>query len=97
MEFCDYFKKEAIKWAWEFLINICNLDSNRMYVTYFEGSSNDGTEKDIESYDIWKELLPEDRIIAGNKKDNFWEMGDVGPLVLVQKSILIIDLKKNRL
>ena len=77
--FGDYFKKEAIKWAWEFLINICNLDPNRMYVTYFEGCSNDGTEKDIESYDIWKELLPEDRIIAGNKKDNFWEMGDVGP------------------
>ena len=77
--FGDYFKKEAINWAWEFLINICNLDPNRMYVTYFEGCSNDGTEKDIESYDIWKELLPEDRIIAGNKKDNFWEMGDVGP------------------
>ena len=77
--FGDYFKKEAIKWAWEFLINICNLDPNRMYVTYFEGCSNDGTEKDIESYDIWKELLPEDRIIAGNKKDNFWEMGDIGP------------------
>ena len=77
--FGDYFKKDAIDWAWEYLIDVCNLDMDRIYVTVFEGDKNDGLEKDMESYNFWKKHLPEDRILNGNKKDNFWEMGDIGP------------------
>ena len=77
--FGDYFKKDAIDWAWEYLIDVCNLDKERIYVTVFEGDKNDVLEKDIESYNFWKKHLPEDRILNGNKKDNFWEMGEMGP------------------
>lgn len=77
--FGDYFKEEAIDWAWEYLTEVCNLDKDRMYVTVFEGDKADSLSKDMESYNFWKKYLPEDRILNGNKKDNFWEMGDIGP------------------
>ena len=77
--FGDYFKKEAIAYAWEFLTEVMKLDKNRLYATVFQGDEKDGTEFDQEAYDFWKEHLPEDRILKGNKKDNFWEMGDTGP------------------
>ena len=77
--FGDYFKKEAIEWAWEFLTQTVSLDKDRLYVTIFEGDKKDGTHKDTEAYHFWKALIPEDRILLGNKKDNFWEMGDTGP------------------
>ena len=77
--FGDYFKKEAIDWAWEFLVDICNLDKTRLYVTVFEGSSEDKLEKDNDTFNFWKKYLPEDRILNGDKKDNFWEMGATGP------------------
>ena len=77
--FGDYFKKEAIAWAWEFLTKVCKLDENRLYVTVFEGDKKEGLEKDVETFAIWKEYIAENKIINGNKRDNFWEMGDVGP------------------
>ena len=77
--FGDYFKKEAISWAWELLTDVYKLDKDRLYVTIFEGDEKDGTAIDQEAYDFWKALISEDRIIKANKKDNFWEMGDVGP------------------
>jgi alanyl-tRNA synthetase len=77
--FGDYFKKEAIDWSWELLHTIYQIPSDRLYTTVFEGSENDGTEKDTEAFDLWKQYLPENRILMGNKKDNFWEMGDSGP------------------
>lgn len=77
--FGDYFKKDAIDWAWEFLTEVLQLDANRLYVTVFEGDKEDHTEADEEAKTIWKKHLPENRIIYGNKKDNFWEMGDSGP------------------
>jgi alanyl-tRNA synthetase len=77
--FGDYFKKEAIDWAWELLHGVYGIPSDRLYATVFEGSEKDGTEKDTEALDLWKQYLPEDRILPGNKKDNFWEMGDTGP------------------
>ena len=75
----DYFKKEAIEWAWELLTEVYKLDKSRMYATVFEGSDEDGVAFDQEAYDYWKQFLPEDHIIRGNKKDNFWEMGETGP------------------
>jgi alanyl-tRNA synthetase len=77
--FGDYFKKEAIGWAWEFLTERMKLDSERIYVTVFEGDPKDGVARDQEAYDYWKEHLPPQRILDGSKKDNFWEMGDTGP------------------
>ena len=77
--FGDYFKREAIDWSWEFLVDVCNLDQERLYVTVFEGSSNENLEKDNDAFNFWTRYLSEDRILNGNKKDNFWEMGDVGP------------------
>ncbi len=77
--FGDYFKREAIEWAWELLTEVYGLPKDRFYVTVFEGNAEDGVEFDQEAYDYWKALLPEDRILRGNKKDNFWEMGDTGP------------------
>ncbi len=77
--FGDYFKKEAIAWAWELLTEVFKLDKDRLYVTIFEGDAAEGLERDMEAYDFWKELIAEDRILLGNKKDNFWEMGDMGP------------------
>ena len=75
----DYFKKEAIEWAWELLTEVYKLVKSRMYATVFEGSEEDGVAFDQEAYDYWKQFLPEDHIIRGNKKDNFWEMGETGP------------------
>ncbi len=77
--FGDYFKKEAIAWAWELLTEVYKLDKSRMYATVFEGSEEDGVPFDEEAYDYWKQYLPEDHIIRGNKHDNFWEMGETGP------------------
>lgn len=78
--FGDYFKKEAIQWAWELLTEVYKIDKDSLYVSVFEGSKDaDQLEMDKEAYDLWKAIVPEDRIIMGNKKDNFWEMGDQGP------------------
>ena len=77
--FGDYFKVEAIDWAWELLTEVYKLDKDRLYATVFEGSEADGTSLDTEAMEAWKKHLPEDRILLGNKKDNFWEMGDTGP------------------
>lgn len=77
--FGDYFKKEAITWAWELLTEVYKLPKERLYVSVFEGDAKDGVPFDQEAWDLWKPIVGEDRIILGNKKDNFWEMGDVGP------------------
>ncbi|MFC0606045.1 alanine--tRNA ligase [Winogradskyella pulchriflava] len=78
--FGDYFKKEAIAWAWELLTEVYGIDKDILYVTVFEGSDDaDNLKMDAEAYDIWKQYISEDRILKGNKKDNFWEMGDQGP------------------
>jgi len=77
--FGDYFKKEAISWAWELLTEVYKLDKDRLYVTIFEGDGQEGLERDTEAYALWKSHVPEDRILLGNKKDNFWEMGETGP------------------
>ncbi len=77
--FGDYFKKEAIAWAWEFLTEVLKIDKNRLYVSVFEGNEAENVPFDQEAFDLWKQYVAEDRIILGNKKDNFWEMGDQGP------------------
>jgi alanyl-tRNA synthetase len=77
--FGDYFKKEAIEWSWELLTKVYGLDKDRLYVTIFEGDEKEGLPRDDEAYNEWKKWIPEDRILNGNKKDNFWEMGDTGP------------------
>lgn len=77
--FGDYFKKEAIEWAWELLTEVLKIDKDILYVTIFEGDESEGLERDTEAYNLWKQFVPEDRILNGNKKDNFWEMGDQGP------------------
>ncbi|PSL24583.1 alanine--tRNA ligase [Dyadobacter jiangsuensis] len=77
--FGDYFKKEAIAWAWELLTDVYKLPKDRLYVSVFEGNEADGVPFDQEAWDLWKGIVGEDRIILGNKKDNFWEMGDTGP------------------
>jgi len=77
--FGDYFKKEAIQWAWELLHDVYGIDKDRMYVTVFGGDAGDNLPADKEALDLWKAIVPEDRIIYGSKKDNFWEMGDTGP------------------
>ncbi len=77
--FGDYFKKEALAWAWEFLTEVLKLDKDRLYVSVFEGNPAENVPFDQEAWDIWKNYVSEDRIILGNKKDNFWEMGDQGP------------------
>jgi alanyl-tRNA synthetase len=77
--FGDYFKQEAIQWAWEFLTERMNIEPDRIYVTIFEGDPKDGVERDQEAYDCWREFLPPYRILDGSKKDNFWEMGETGP------------------
>jgi len=77
--FGDYFKKEAIHWAWELLTEVYKIDKDILYVTVFEGSEEENVPFDQEAFDIWKTLIAEDRILLGNKKDNFWEMGDQGP------------------
>ncbi len=77
--FGDYFKKEAINWAWELLTEVFEIDKSKLYVTIFEGDPGENLERDTAAYDLWKLHLPEDRILNGNKADNFWEMGDQGP------------------
>ena len=77
--FGDYFKEEAIAWAWELLTERYKIDPSILYVTIFEGDESEGLERDMEAYNFWKKFIPEDRILLGNKKDNFWEMGDQGP------------------
>lgn len=77
--FGDYFKEDAINWAWELLTEVYKLDKDRLYVSVFEGDSSEGLELDIEAKDLWLKHVAEDRIFLGNKKDNFWEMGETGP------------------
>ncbi len=77
--FGDYFKKEAITWAWELLTEIYKIPKENLYVTIFEGDEKENLERDTEAYNLWKQFISEDRIINGNKKDNFWEMGASGP------------------
>ena len=77
--FGDYFKKEAISWAWELLTEVYRIPKENLYVTIFEGDEKENLERDTEAYDLWKQFISEDRIINGNKKDNFWEMGASGP------------------
>jgi alanyl-tRNA synthetase len=77
--FGDYFKKEAIAWSWELLTDVYKIEKDRLYVTYFEGDEKEGLEKDTETYNFWKTFVDEIHILPGNKKDNFWEMGETGP------------------
>jgi alanyl-tRNA synthetase len=91
--FGDYFKREAIDWAWEFLVEVLKIDRERLYATIFEGSPEEGIERDIEALECWKKHLPENRILLGSKKDNFWEMGDVGPCGPCTE--IHIDLRDN--
>ena len=77
--FGDYFKEEAIDWAWELLTEVYKIDKSQIYITVFEGDEKDGVPKDDESITIWKKHISEDRILLADKKDNFWEMGDIGP------------------
>ncbi len=77
--FGDYFKEEAISWAWELLTVVYGLEKDRLYATYFEGSAKDGLVADLEAREIWLRFLPEDHVLPGNAKDNFWEMGETGP------------------
>ncbi len=77
--FGDYFKKEAIDWAWEFLVTRMGISADRLYATVFEGSADDNLQRDDDAANFWGQYLPSDRILNGNKKDNFWEMGDTGP------------------
>ena len=77
--FGDYFKKEAISWAWEFLVDVLKIDPKDLYATVFEGSPEEGLERDNEAASYWEQFMPADHIINGNKHDNFWEMGDTGP------------------
>ena len=77
--FGDYFKKEAIGWAWEYLVDVLKIDPKDLYATVFEGSPEEGLERDNEAASYWEQFLPKDHILNGNKHDNFWEMGDTGP------------------
>src|SRR6201987_3459468 len=77
--FGDYFKKEAIEWSWELLTAVYKIPKDRLYVTVFEGDAKENLPRDEEAYNFWKGHIAEDRILLGNKKDNFWEMGDTGP------------------
>jgi alanyl-tRNA synthetase len=77
--FGDYFKKEAIAWSWELLADIFAIPKDRLYVTVFGGDAKENLQRDIEAFELWKQFVPEERIIFGNKKDNFWEMGETGP------------------
>lgn len=92
--FGDYFKKEAIAWAWELLVEGFNMDPSRLYATVFEGDSADDLEEDKESRTYWEALLPKERILNGNKKDNFWEMGETGPCGPCSE--IHIDLRSNK-
>ncbi|MCP4312916.1 MAG: alanine--tRNA ligase [Bacteroidetes bacterium] len=91
--FGDYFKKEAIEWAWEFLTGLMKLDPERIYATVFEGDLKDGVERDQDASDLWAKFLPPQRILDGSKKDNFWEMGETGPCGPCSE--IHIDLRDN--
>ena len=91
--FGDYFKEEAIEWAWELLTDKLQLNKDRLYVTIFEGDKKDGTAKDTEAFKFWKTHINQDRILLGNKKDNFWEMGETGPCGPCSE--IHIDLRKD--
>ncbi|MFY8029244.1 MAG: alanine--tRNA ligase-related protein, partial [Bacteroidia bacterium] len=91
--FGDYFKKEAIAWAWELLTDVYKLDKDRLYVTVFEGDAKEGLSFDQEAHDNWSKYIETNRILKGNKKDNFWEMGDTGPCGPCTE--IHIDLRSN--
>ena len=91
--FGDYFKTDAIAWAWELLTDVYKLEKDRLYVTYFEGDQADGTGPDTETQNLWRQYTTDDRILPGNKKDNFWEMGDTGPCGPCTE--IHIDLRSN--
>ncbi len=91
--FGDYFKQEAIDWAWELLTSVYGLEKDRLYVTVFEGDTDDGLSADDEAKDIWSKWVPEDRILLASKKDNFWEMGETGPCGPCSE--IHIDLRDN--
>lgn len=91
--FGDYFKEEAITWAWELLVDVYKIPTDRLYVTVFEGDEADGVPRDDESVNIWKKYIDADRIILASKKDNFWEMGDVGPCGPCSE--IHVDLRSN--
>ncbi len=91
--FGDYFKKEAIEWAWELLTDVFKIDKDRLYVTIFEGDQEDGLEIDQEATDIWANIIDSNRIIPSNKKDNFWEMGETGPCGPCSE--IHVDLRPN--
>ncbi|WP_373564788.1 alanine--tRNA ligase-related protein [Sphingobacterium sp. E70] len=93
--FGDYFKKEAIAWAWELLTEVYKLDKDRLYVTIFEGDASEGLDRDMEAFDFWKQWIAEDRILLGNKRiiSGKWERLVLVDLVL--KSILICVVRKN--
>ena len=93
--FGDYFKEEAINWAWELLTDELEIDKDQLYVTIFKGDESEGLERDHEAYNFWKELVPEDRIINGNKDDNFGRWGNRGLVDLVVRFMWISVLKKN--
>lgn len=85
--FGDYFKKEAINWAWEYLVEVLKLNPERLYATVFEGSPAEGLDRDNEAAGYWEQYLPKDHILNGNKHDNFWEMGIRVLAVPVPRSI----------
>ena len=91
--FGDYFKKEAINWAWEYLVDVLKIDSERLYATVFEGSPEENLSRDNEAASYWEQYLPQERIINGNRHDNFWEMGDTGPCGPCSE--IHIDLRSN--
>ncbi|HEX8505022.1 MAG TPA: alanine--tRNA ligase, partial [Hymenobacter sp.] len=91
--FGDYFKKDAIAWAWELLTDVFKLEKDRLYVTYFEGDQGDNLGADTETQELWRTYTTDDRILPGNKKDNFWEMGDTGPCGPCTE--IHIDLRSN--
>ncbi|MBN2520329.1 MAG: alanine--tRNA ligase, partial [Bacteroidales bacterium] len=91
--FGDYFKETAIRWAWEYLIDVLKISEDKLYVTIFEGDESELLDKDMESYDYWKFWVREDHILWGNKKDNFWEMGNTGPCGPCSE--IHIDLRPN--
>ncbi|MCF6294857.1 MAG: alanine--tRNA ligase [Flavobacteriaceae bacterium] len=92
--FGDYFKKEAIAWAWELLTEVYGINKDILYVTVFEGDKEDNLPMDKEAYDFWKAIIPEERILMGNKKDNFWEMGEQGPCGPCSE--IHVDIRSNK-
>ena len=96
--FGDYFKEEAIAWAWELLTEVYKIDKSKLYVTIFGGDATDNMAEDTEALEIWKKYIAEDRILRGSKKDNFWEMATQLPAALVPKfmSIFVMNQKKQK-